>query len=386
MRILIASDTYPPDINGASIFASRLGARLATEGHEVHHVAPGAGPASPVNPIQAAVGLTRVSSFTYPWASDFRIANPFWVRQEVQKAVARFKPDVVHAQAHFVVGRAAISVARRHHLPVVATNHFMPENLVPQLPVYLTDRVTRSLEHIAWSDAAAVLRTVDVLTSPTQFAADLLSRKTGIVGVRVVSNGVSIARPPVRPDSRPPTALFVGRLDPEKRVEDLLAAAALLPNIRFLIVGRGSAERTLRHFAQVKGLENRVFFLGALSDDLLQQQFETATVFCMPGRAELQSIACLEAMATGLPVVASRSGALPELVRDGVNGFLYEPGNAADLGRRLREATNSAAVTKALSSGALKTAGVHEISKTVRSFEAIYREVVRSRPKLQVPR
>ena len=95
-------------------------------------------------------------------------------------------------------------------------------------------------------------------------------------------------------------------------------------------VGVGSLRPSLEALTQALGFDTTVTLLGAVDDDELLVAYARADVFVMPGTAELQGIATLEAMATGLPVVAADAMALPHLVCDGVNGRLYAPG---DVGR-----------------------------------------------------
>ena len=125
------------------------------------------------------------------------------------------------------------------------------------------------------------------------------------------------------------TILFVGRITSEKQIDVLLRALTKLPkelDAHVDVIGGGDQAKNLEQLTQQLGIGDRVRFLGKVSDDEVKQAYTTATVFAMPSIAELQSIATMEAMASGLPVVAADAMALPHLVHDQVNGYLFEPG------------------------------------------------------------
>lgn len=125
---------------------------------------------------------------------------------------------------------------------------------------------------------------------------------------------------------------YVGRISPEKGVETLLEVAELLPNLSFKFAGDGS-----RMCLILKNLPKNAKFVGQLKDPELALFYEKARFLVMPSVwFEAFGLVVAEAMSYGLPVIASRIGALPELIEDGVTGFLFEPGNSKDLARKLR--------------------------------------------------
>ena len=133
--------------------------------------------------------------------------------------------------------------------------------------------------------------------------------------------------------------LFVGRVTGEKQIDVLLRAVTLLPaelDAKVEIVGGGDQKRNLEHLAASLGIADRVTFTGYVTDDELREAYHRASVLAMPSIAELQSIVTMEAMASALPVVAANAMALPHLVHDGENGYLFEPSNPEDLAAKLQ--------------------------------------------------
>jgi glycosyltransferase involved in cell wall biosynthesis len=203
-----------------------------------------------------------------------------------------------------------------------------------------------------------------------------------------VSCGIDLARYRRLTPRRdgPPTVLYVGRLDEEKRVDELLRAFAGLPHqtpeqrsVRLEVVGDGACRATWQALAERLGVADRVHFAGFVSEDDLLDAYARAAVFCMPGIAELQSIATMEAMAAGLPVVAADAMALPHLVVPGRNGWLYPPGDVPALTDRLATLLADPALRARMGAESVELAGRHELGGTLARFEAIYSSVLDER-------
>ncbi len=138
-----------------------------------------------------------------------------------------------------------------------------------------------------------------------------------------------------------PTVLCVARMYPRKRIPDLLQAACSLrrrlPDVRVRIVGSGPERRQLLRLHAELGLGDRVLLLGEVSRTQLAEEYVNADCFCLPSVQEGFGIVFLEAMAAGLPIVACRAGAVPEVVPHGVAGLLVEPRNPERLAGVLEE-------------------------------------------------
>lgn len=179
-----------------------------------------------------------------------------------------------------------------------------------------------------------------------------------------------------------PTILFVGRLSAEKHIEDIIEAIAKTDpalDLRAEIIGAGEQERALADLADKLGIADRVVLRGKVSDAELVAAYQRADIFCMPSTAELQSIATLEALATGVPVVLADAVALPHLCEDGVNGRLIAPRDIDGYAQAFTEiATAPADERKAMSLAAQKIAARHDISATLDTFEEIYSGLLQS--------
>ncbi|WP_103342292.1 glycosyltransferase [Amycolatopsis sp. CA-126428] len=377
LRIAITADTFPPDVNGAANFAYRLASGLAARGHDVHVLCPSPS-VETFTETTAGVTVHRLGSVRTPFHPTFRICPPWRTARAVPALLAGIDPDVVHTQAHFLVGRSAVRAATAAGVPVVATNHFMPENLLGYGP--LPRWTHRPLARLAWRDLVRVFDRATVCTTPTPRAAGLLERNGLNRPVLAISCGVDRAHyagPAAEPAGRP-AVLFVGRLDAEKNVHELLeAAVALPPDVRVELVGDGSERPRLEALAARLGIAERVTFHGFVPDEELVRAYRRCAVFCMPGTAELQSLVTMEAMAAGKPVVAADAMALPHLVRPGRNGWLHRPGDVADLAARLTAVLADEPARRAMGQASLELIAAHDLESTVDTFEGVYLDVAR---------
>jgi glycosyltransferase involved in cell wall biosynthesis len=379
LTIVMGCDTFAPDVNGAARFAERLAAGLVEHGHDVHIVAPAASRrhGTWVEEHQGQkMTVHRLRSWRWYPHDWLRFALPWTSKANARRVLDQVKPDVVHIQSHIVVGRGLAAEAEKRGIRIVATNHVMAENVVEftLLPKFLQ----KTFVKLAWADARPTFDRAEAVTTPTRKAAEFLERSTGLRDIHAVSCGIDAHN--YTPDFTPRTAnriLFVGRITGEKHIDVLLKAMKLLPatlDAHLQIVGGGDQLKNLQTMAETTGITDRVEFLGYVSDQQLREAYSRATVFAMPSIAELQSIATMEAMASALPVVAADAMALPHLVHDGENGYLFRPGDAQDLADKLeRVLTMPQEELDVLKHGSLRIVAAHDIQTTISTFESLYR-------------
>ena len=194
--------------------------------------------------------------------------------------------------------------------------------------------------------------------------------------IHVIPNGVTIERFAPRAEPRPITTIItVANLRQEKAHEVLLAAAAQLmprhPQLRFLIVGDGPRAAELRALAKTLGVAAQVSFLGHREDvpELLAQ----SDIYVLPSRSEAFPNGAIEAMAAGLPVIASRVGGLLDLIDDGRTGLLVQPDQPGALVEALESLLMSPARAALLGAAAREDVTQrYSFDRMVRAFEALY--------------
>ena len=387
MKILIASDLHWPTINGVATFSRTLARGLAARGHEVLVIAPSQ-EGHYHKEIDGNHPVVRTKSVPFPFYQNFRISlSP---QKEVKQIIEEFEPDVIHIQMLMAIGQAAMKFGNKYGIPIVSTNHAMPENLMDNLK--LLAPVARPINYMLKEYGRRFHAKADCVTMPTQSAIDMFNAMEKLtIPLKAVSNGIDLSR--FTPSKAPaklykqfhlptdrPIITFVGRLDAEKHLSVLLEAFAQIhkeTDAHLLIVGDGTDAENLRRLAHDLHIVHTTTFTGRVSDDEIVALHKVGTVFCMPSPAELQSIATLEAMASGQPVVAVDAGALRELCQDGINGVLCEQDNVDEIARGLRDIVDDPKLRKTYSQASLKIAETHDIETTLDTFEAIYEDVSR---------
>ncbi len=381
LRILIGCDTFAPDINGAARFAERLAAGLVQRGNDVHVVAPHQAYSRTPARTEVIEGepmtLHRLPSVRWAPHDWLRFVWPWRSKHYARKVLDAVKPDVVHIQSHIVIGRGLARIAHERGIPVIATNHVMAENILDHttMPKFIDDLVLR----FAWADAKRTFALTRAITTPTRRAADFLERTVAVENVIPVSCGIDRTQySPVIGLREKNRLVFVGRLTAEKQVEVILQAMTKLDpalDATFDIVGGGDQRKQLEHLTAQLGLSDRVTFHGRTTDEELRALLSRASVFTIASIAELQSIATMEAMASALPIVAADAVALPHLVHDGENGYLFEPGNADALAARLTDVLTADQVEyERMQQASLDGVLIHDINRTLDTFEALYRD------------
>jgi glycosyltransferase involved in cell wall biosynthesis len=379
LRILIGADTFAPDVNGAARFAERLAAGLVERGHDVHVVAPAASRKHGTwKEVHEGQEVTAHRIYSWRWYPHdwLRFALPWRIKQNSARILDEVKPDVVHFQSHIVVGRGLSIEAAKRGIRIIGTNHFMPENM---LEFTLIPKAWQDWSvGLAWKAARRTFSRAEAVTTPTRRAADFLERYTGLREVHAISCGIDAHK--YSPNWVPRTEnriIFVGRVTGEKHIDVLLRAVALLPeslDVKVEIVGGGDQKRNLENMAVELGVADRVTFTGYVTDEELREAYHRASVLAMPSIAELQSIVTMEAMASALPVVAANAMALPHLVRDGENGYLFEPGRPEDLAAKLRKVLEASPEEyRELKEGSIRLIAAHDIQRTISTFESLYR-------------
>ena len=379
LTILIACDTYPPHLNGAAQFGFRLAQGMHGRGHNVHVLAPSpdSGPAH--SETDGPWTVHRLRSHGVPTHDYWRICLPWEIKKHISMLLDKVKPDVVHIQCHYMVGEYTLYAARKRGIRVIATNHFMPENLDPFLP--FPKWFKRIVARNSWRDMGKVMGKAAVVTTPTPLAAKAMVKYARLPDVMPLSNGIDASTYELRTGEsvdRPdhPTVLFVGRLAEEKHVDVLINAVAKTPrelNVHAEIVGGGEVKPALIALAKQLGIEDRVAFRGLVSDEELREAYLRADIFCMPGTAELQSLVTLEAMSASTPVLLANAMALPHLVEEGRNGFLFEPGNSTEVAGRITEILELPEAER-VKMGQHSRAMVdsHSLEGTLATFEKLY--------------
>ncbi len=388
MKVLLANDTYPPQLNGAAVTTQRLAKGLAERGHTVSVVAPSQAYRDEVHPDTTCHSVTvyRVKSLTTkPIHPDFRVVSVARIGAKLERIFRFLEPDIVHIQNHFILGKGCLKLSRKLDIPIVGTNHFMPDNVLQYIPKPLRQMSASMM----WKECVKVYNRLDCVLTPSYAGLSLLQEAGLTAPARVISNGVDLKRYSkgpvpeslyrkygIRPDV--PAFIVVGRLDKDKKADLVIRATMEVTasaDLQVLIVGKGKDQAEFWELSKRLGADGKVVFTGYVPDDDLEGLYNLADVYVAPGSAELQGIAVMEAMATGMPVLVANAVALPELVEDGVNGYLFEA-TPDDLSRKILLMLEHRDRWEAMGENSMARMQRHDMPSVLAEVEQVYGELV----------
>ncbi len=364
MRILLASPSMR--IGGAERIVTMLASGLVKRGHEVALVAPRG---------ERDVDLRDVPHVRLPLDDHGRAASGvIRATAQMSRAISRVKPDVVHAQnvKYAAIAHAAAVVARPgRHIPVLATFHGVLPAEYRRSALLL-----RLVDHVACVSSAVLEQIV---------AAGLPSSR-----VSLVRNAVEIP-PPIDPARRAelnrdlglagaPVVAIVGRLVSQKAHDRFVIAAQLVaqaqPAVRFLIVGDGPRRAEIERQVDTLGLADRVIFTGRRSD--AREIIARAQILVFSSNWEGLSIAALEALAAGTPVVSTDVEGMRELLAGGA-GAIVPIDDGTSLGQRILALLNDKTELLAMGrTGSELVAREFSLEKMVDSYVNLYEQLIHS--------
>lgn len=415
MKIVISTDIYYPMINGVAVFSRNLAAGLTKRGHDVLVLAPSiSGDFESEYDEEYGFKVVRLSSkkmMLYPdqinkvpEKKDFLgmkipqllykngLHVSYMPDLEIKRVLSEFQPDIIHNQTPGPVALAILRYARRHKVALVSTDHAYPDNLTQQ--VKLPELAKKPINAVMNAYFVSFLKRSDYATVPTeQVLTDCIPKSKLFfrVPIEALSNGIDLSRFAKgrvnheiyeRYDINPkkPTILYIGRVDPEKSLDVLMNAfikvQEKVENAQLVIVGDGTMRPKLERMAEEAGISDKVVFTGRVIGKDLPQLYRTGDVFAITSKTETQSIVLLEAMATGLPAVAVKAGAIPELVHNGENGYLCEADDVDAVTKSLICILQDKNLRETMSKKSLELIKKHDISYTLTRIEEIYHRVL----------
>lgn len=390
-RVVYCTDTYPPQVNGVSVVTARTISGLRVRGWQVAVIAP----RYPTRPRLGVKQFTdhfeiadlhvELPSVAFPPYPDIRLAAPAYRR--IARTVQEFQPDLVHCATEFMIGRLGQTAALRAGVPLVSSYH---TDFSRYTEAYGAPRLRSMVSNYIARFHGRSRRTY----TPSEMArADLLG--FGVKDVEVW--GRTIDTNAFRPERRDPffrrlngwqhkfVLLHVGRLAAEKGVHKILEAfaiaRALLPpgTVQLVVAGGGPEEAALRRAAPAD-----VSFLGVLDHKrALPQLYASADAFVFASLTETLGLVVLEAMASGLPVIATPAGGVADHLRDGENGLAFPPYDADKMGHAMVRLVMDRKLRDQLASGARRTAEGLDWEAELDRLDASYREVLFAHQRLR---
>jgi 1,2-diacylglycerol 3-alpha-glucosyltransferase len=385
MRILMASHGYPPILSGVTLVVQKLARAMVRRGHQVA-VVTSSDLEEPYETEDEGVRLIRVAGGLNPFWKEAPI--PFIGQGDLAEIVHDIQPHILHAHESGVLGLQMARLETYPDLPRVASCYYVPRFVAR----YLTPNGESSeiIEKIVRSYSIWLFNHFDHIVFSTAAHKAFFRGKDLAVPTAVISNGVDVCRySPRKGHDRDveqeydlptgPRILFVSRLAKDKEIDVLIRTMGHLdPEVgaHLLLVGRGDDQTRLQALTNELGLGDRVRFLGFVPEKDLPALYRASHLFAIASICEVQSLPTLQAAATGLPVVAADAVALPELVRDGVNGFLVPPGELEAFALAMAKILRSKAMAAQMGKASFDIAQEHAEERTFDRYEELYLKTI----------
>jgi len=327
LRIGLFTDTYAPQVNGVSVSLQLISKGLREAGHQVTIFAPRFPGYHDEQP-----SVFRVPSLKYLNKPPIYVAVLGTPR--TTWSLTRRQFDVLHAHSPLTIGVLAYFTASTKNLPLIYTYHTSITDYTHYLKVIGGTGLIRRAAR--WFSTTTTNLGDQVVVPSPKFQRLLLEQKVR-KPIHIIPNGIDLsnfkqakypgslrARLGIKPDA--PLLLSVGRIDPEKRLDFLIDAFVLLadqfPQARLVFAGDGGARKHLEQKAASTQVRERIHFLGMVDRAGLPDVLHDATMFLSASTTEVHPISVIEAIASGLPVVAVQDEAFEGMVLEGENGHM----------------------------------------------------------------
>lgn len=375
MTVAILVLLFPPKwVAGTEIATYNIAKHLAKRGHEVH-VITSLDEGLPKESIEQSFYVHRIK---IPQMRFLGIIV-FWLK--ALPLLKRLKPDMVHGQSTTmgIVGFLAKKLLKKPYTVYARGSE-----------VYLPWLFKTPISKL-------VLRRADVVIALTE---DMKTEMQKIYSrdVAVIPNGIDLESYedlPTKEASRQRLALnnndkiilFVGTLRPVKGLKYLIQAMNIIrqkdTKARLMLIGYGEERQSLEGLVKELDLGDRVTFVGKVPNEKVPEYMSASDVFVLPSVSEGFPVVILEAMASGLPIVATKVGGLPEIVKDGESGFLVEPSNPEQLADRVLTLLKNEDSRQRMIMNNRNKVQQYSWENTVGQLEAIYSRVVKGTDKSQ---
>ncbi|MDD2515667.1 MAG: glycosyltransferase [Candidatus Gracilibacteria bacterium] len=345
MRIAVFTDTFYPMMNGIVTSTTSFLKELTARGHEVLVIAPyneGIENFQEEN-IKIAT-LNGMKAFFYP---EFKITVGLKRSLNVYNIVKEFDPQIIHFHTQFIIGFHGIMIGKKLKKPIVGTFHtyIADEGYLKHIGAQnslIVKSFSRKYNNLFYNES-------DLIICPSENSKkELLKNKIKNKNIEIVPNPLpfSIDEIIVENDFIPNIngeniILYVGRLATEKELDIAIKSIQVvkeqIPDILFLIVGKGPNEQEFRNLVEKLELQGNVIFLGAIPHEKLIRSdiYVKSKLFLTASSTETQGITILEAMGFGLPIIGVDEKGTGELIDNGVNGYKFKKGDFKAIGDKI---------------------------------------------------
>lgn len=333
MNIGLFTDTYYPELNGVANSVYLLKKELEKKGHNVYVITTKT-PGAPAN----EKGVFRVPSKACSFVPERRIGLVY--HPKIAMKIHRMKLDIIHTNTEFAIGMFGRIMAKELFVPVVHTYHTIYEDYTHYIKKYVSkeDRAKK----VAQLYSKFSVRGAEELIVPTEKVAELMERYGVKPDINVIPTGIDLSRFGARDTieqkeklkkalgipKENKVILYLGRVSQEKRIDEIMGYLNgymnRYHNVTFLVIGDGPYKATLEKNAKTLKHRKQILFAGAKPWDEITHYYQIADVFVSASTSETQGLTYIEALASGVPVVARKDQCLEGVLLHGENGYAFE--------------------------------------------------------------
>lgn len=335
MNIGLFTETYYPEINGVATSVYMLKTEMEKRGHQVY-VFTTTTPGAP----DFEHNVFRVPSLPCVFITERRVG--MFYSSKLAHIIKKLDLDVIHTHTEFSLGVFGRIMARELRIPIVHTYHTIYEDYTH----YVNKLHIRSVELRARAFVRMFSKiccnTVEKVIVPTQKVKELLSGYEVVKDIEVIPTGIDLhkfdkncfspddingQRRRLGIQEGEKVILYLGRISAEKNIEEIICGIpeyfACHKDVKFLIVGDGPDRERLESLSRELDLTERIIFAGAQPWDSIGLFYQLGDVFVSASNSETQGLTFIEAMASGLPVVAKEDPCLNDILKSGYNGYVF---------------------------------------------------------------
>lgn len=332
MNIGLFTDTYYPELNGVANSVFLLKKELEKKGHNVYVITTKS-PGAPAN----EKGVLRVPSKACSFVPERRIG--LFYHPKIAMKIHKMKLDIIHTNTEFAIGMFGRIMAHELFIPVVHTYHTIYEDYTHYIKKYISneDRAKK----LAKLYSKFSVKGAEELIVPTKKVEELMHCYGVKPDINVIPTGIDLSRFRIKDSDAKrnklkaslgipkenKVVLYLGRVSQEKNIDEVMKYLNRYmdshTDVTFLVIGDGPYRSTLEKSA--KGLKHRrqMIFAGAKPWDEITHYYQLADVFVSASTSETQGLTYIEALASGLPVVARKDPCLEGVLYQGVNGYEF---------------------------------------------------------------
>jgi glycosyltransferase involved in cell wall biosynthesis len=385
--------TYPPYMSGLATATANLSLKLS-QNHSVAVISSSPTKKAQTKTVNHNLTLHLMPSVSFYNKSQLTFAYP--QPKKIEAIIDQFKPDVIHLQDFSPLCISALNYGKKLKIPVVITHHFTAEYVVESL--IPSKIISRRLSHsqitkrIIYKLTNPIYNRCNLVTVPNSSLIPYFKQAKLVSPIISVPNGIntknfkaktnlkSIMNKYQLKHSR--LIIFVGRLDLDKNLNLLLEAFVPItkhnPDTGLVFVGVGRQKNKLTNLTRKLKINHAVYFLGRINNQqkALSHLYNAATIFANPSIIENQSVAFIESLAAGLPIVASNLPIQTSLIKPNQNGLLFEPNQKEALSTCLQILLSDQKLWKKISKNNLKLSKQFDISHTSHLYLKAYRSLL----------